>query len=136
MPPDPYSIDFAVAKMARRRQLRERYRKLFAATDGTRFLGEHDPEANAWLTTLIVDPARAGWSAPDLGKWLADRDIETRPVWKPMHAQPVFREHRAWLSGTADALFATGLNLPSGSGLREPAQQRVCDAITDFLDAR
>jgi dTDP-4-amino-4,6-dideoxygalactose transaminase len=126
--------------IARRRQLRERYLKLFAATDGTRILGEpagrDDAGANCWLTTLIVDPGRAGWRAEDLGAWLGARDIETRPVWKPMHAQPVYRGRRAWLTGTADALFATGLNLPSGSGLRDPDQQRVFDAINDFLDAR
>ncbi|WP_432984384.1 DegT/DnrJ/EryC1/StrS family aminotransferase [Dactylosporangium sp. CA-233914] len=122
--------------IARRRQLRERYLKLFAATEGTRLLGEADPGSNCWLTTLVVDPQRAGWTAADLGTWLAARDIETRPVWKPMHAQPVFRGRRVWLTGVADRLFATGLNLPSGSGLREDAQQRVFDAIGEFLDAR
>ncbi|MER7007974.1 aminotransferase class I/II-fold pyridoxal phosphate-dependent enzyme [Dactylosporangium sp. NPDC000555] len=122
--------------IARRRQLRERYLKLFAAADGTHLLGEGDPGANCWLTTLVVDEERAGWAAPDLGAWLAERDIETRPVWKPMHAQPVYRGRRAWLTGVADRLFATGLNLPSGSGLREDAQRRVFDAINDFLDAR
>ncbi|MFI5906103.1 DegT/DnrJ/EryC1/StrS family aminotransferase [Dactylosporangium sp. NPDC051541] len=121
--------------IARRRQLRERYLKLFAATDGTRLLGD-DPGANAWLTTLIVEPERAGWAAADLGAWLARHDIETRPVWKPMHAQPVFRGHRAAVTGVADRLFATGLNLPSGSSLREDAQRRIFDAIGEFLDAR
>jgi dTDP-4-amino-4,6-dideoxygalactose transaminase len=122
--------------IARRRQLRERYEKLFAATDGTRVLGEGDAGANCWLTTLVVEPERAGWAAADLGTWLAARDIETRPVWKPMHAQPVFRGHRAARTGVADRLFATGLNLPSGSGIRDDAQRRLFDAIGDFLDAR
>ncbi|MER7273393.1 aminotransferase class I/II-fold pyridoxal phosphate-dependent enzyme [Dactylosporangium sp. NPDC000244] len=126
--------------IGRRRALRERYAKIFAATDGTRLLGEgdtgHSSDANCWLTTLIVEPERAGWAAADLGAWLAARDIETRPVWKPMHAQPVFRGHRAAVTGVADRLFATGLNLPSGSGMRDDAQRRVFDAIGDFLDAR
>ncbi|WP_432834216.1 DegT/DnrJ/EryC1/StrS family aminotransferase [Dactylosporangium sp. CA-092794] len=122
--------------IARRRMLREGYLKQFAAVDGTRLLGEGDPGANCWLTTLVVDEQRAGWSAADLGAWLAARDIETRPVWKPMHAQPVFRDRRAWLTGVADRLFATGLNLPSGSGLRDDARRRVFDAISDFLGTR
>jgi dTDP-4-amino-4,6-dideoxygalactose transaminase len=53
-----------------------------------------------------------------------------------MHAQPVFRGRRAALTGVADRLFATGLNLPSGSGLREDAERRIFDAIGEFLDAR
>jgi dTDP-4-amino-4,6-dideoxygalactose transaminase len=122
--------------IGRRRHLRERYQKLFAATDGVRLLGDGDAGANCWLTTLVVQPERTGWAAGDLGAWLDARDIESRPVWKPMHAQPVFRGRRARLTGVADRLFATGLNLPSGSGLREDAQQRVFDAIGEFLDAR
>ncbi|WP_344615440.1 DegT/DnrJ/EryC1/StrS family aminotransferase [Dactylosporangium salmoneum] len=122
--------------IARRRQLRERYLRLFAAAEGTRVLGEGDPGANCWLTTLVVEPGRAGWEAADLGAWLAARDIETRPIWKPMHLQPVYRDRRAWLTGVADRLFASGLNLPSGSGMREDARRRVFDAVAEFLDQR
>jgi dTDP-4-amino-4,6-dideoxygalactose transaminase len=122
--------------IARRRQLREAYLKLFAAAGGTRLLGDGDTGANCWLSTLIVDEERAGWRAADLGAWLAARDIETRAVWKPMHAQPVYRDRRAFLTGVADRLYATGLNLPSGSGLREGDRRRVFDAISEFLEGR
>jgi len=122
--------------IGRRRQIRERYGKVFAGLDGVRLLGDTDPGANCWLTTVVVDARVTGWSAAALGAALAGHDIETRPVWKPMHAQPVYARRRAWLTGTADRLFATGLNLPSGSSLSDDTQQRVFDAVDDFLDER
>ncbi|GAA2613813.1 aminotransferase class I/II-fold pyridoxal phosphate-dependent enzyme [Dactylosporangium fulvum] len=122
--------------ITRRRQLRERYAKTFAGVPGVRLLGDGDPGANCWLTTIAVEPDRAGWTAAELGAHLGTHDIETRPVWKPMHAQPVFHGRRAWLTGVADRLFATGLALPSGSALREPAQERVFGAVGEFLEGR
>ena len=124
------------AMMARRRELRERYAKLFAATPGVRLLGEHDPGTNCWLTVIVVDPAEAGWLATDLAAHLAERHIETRPVWKPMHLQPVFASARAALTGAAARLFAHGLTLPSGSALTESQINRVLETISEFLEAR
>ncbi|MBF9130870.1 aminotransferase class I/II-fold pyridoxal phosphate-dependent enzyme [Plantactinospora sp. S1510] len=122
--------------MARRRDLRERYAKLFAATPGVRLLGDGDPGANCWLTIVVVDPARAGWRADELAAHLAERQIETRPVWKPMHLQPVFGTARAALTGAAARLFDQGLTLPSGSALTEPQIGRVLDATAEFVEAR
>ncbi len=122
--------------LARRRALRERYAKLFAAVPGVRLLGDGDPGANCWLTTIVVDPAAAGWHARDLAAHLAALDIETRPVWKPMHLQPVFAGTHAVLTGAAQRLFETGLALPSGSSLRDAQIGRVFGAIGEFLDER
>jgi dTDP-4-amino-4,6-dideoxygalactose transaminase len=122
--------------MERRRALRERYAKLFGAVPGVRLLGGDDPEANCWLTTIVVDPATAGWSAPELAGHLARYDIETRPVWKPMHLQPVFAAARALVTGAAHRLFETGLTLPSGSSLREPQVRLVIDTIKEFVETR
>ncbi|GGM85944.1 DegT/DnrJ/EryC1/StrS family aminotransferase [Dactylosporangium sucinum] len=118
----------------RRRQLRERYAERFAGLPGVRLLGAGDPGANCWLTAIVVDPDEAGWQAHELGAHLDRHDIETRPVWKPMHLQPVYRGRRAWLTGAADRLFATGLNLPSGSAIRDP--DRIFAAIDEFLERR
>jgi dTDP-4-amino-4,6-dideoxygalactose transaminase len=118
--------------IARRRTLRDTYAKLFASIDGVAVLGTDD-EANCWLTSIVVDPARAGWQASDLARHLGSQDIETRPVFKPMHLQPVFAGARAVLNGTAERLFTNGLTLPSGSALGEPDRARIVDAITDFL---
>jgi dTDP-4-amino-4,6-dideoxygalactose transaminase len=122
------------AMIERRRALRERYAKLFAGVDGVSLLGADDPGANCWLTSIVVDPARTGWAASDLAAHLAHRDIETRPVWKPMHLQPVFADAQTAVTGAAERLFAHGLTLPSGSVLQEPHIERVFDAIDDFLD--
>ncbi|HWG98681.1 MAG TPA: aminotransferase class I/II-fold pyridoxal phosphate-dependent enzyme [Pilimelia sp.] len=119
--------------VARRRALRDRYAKLLAPVPGVRILGDGDDGANCWLTAVVVDPERAGWHAAQLAAHLAARDIETRPVWKPMHLQPVFAGAGAWLTGAAERLFATGLTLPSGSALRPDQVGRVLDAVTDFL---
>ncbi|ROT33187.1 DegT/DnrJ/EryC1/StrS aminotransferase family protein [Micromonospora sp. HM5-17] len=124
------------AMMARRRELRERYAKLFAAVGGVRLLGDHDPGSNCWLTVVVVDPVEAGWDVIDLAAHLRARQIETRPVWKPMHLQPVFASARAALTGAAARLFARGLTLPSGSALTEPQISRVLETISEFLEAR
>jgi dTDP-4-amino-4,6-dideoxygalactose transaminase len=117
----------------RRRRLRERYAKLLAGVDGVCILGDDDNGANCWLTSIIVEPAEAGWRVAELAAYLAALDIETRPVWKPMHLQPIFAGARAALTGAAERLFVTGLVLPSGSALGEAEIGRVFDAIERFL---
>jgi dTDP-4-amino-4,6-dideoxygalactose transaminase len=121
------------AMMERRRALRERYAKMFASTDGVRLLGADDPGANCWLTTIVVDPARAGWRQEALAAHLAQYDVESRPVWKPMHLQPIFAGANNMLTGAAQRLFDNGLTLPSGSVLSDPQLQRLFDAIAEFL---
>ncbi|SCL24042.1 dTDP-4-amino-4,6-dideoxygalactose transaminase [Micromonospora rhizosphaerae] len=122
--------------VTRRRRLRERYSKLFAAVPGVRLLAEEDHGANCWLTTIVVDPLVAGWRAREFAAHLSAQHIETRPVWKPMHLQPVFAGAEALLTGTAERLFADGLVLPSGYGMTEDQVVRVLDAIEQFVDLR
>ncbi|MGK5676256.1 aminotransferase class I/II-fold pyridoxal phosphate-dependent enzyme [Micromonospora sp. URMC 106] len=122
--------------IARRRQLRDRYAKLFAPIPGVRLLGTEDTGSNCWLTTIVVDPERSGWPAADLAAHLAARDIETRPVWKPMHLQPAYADAERLVTGVAEQLFADGLALPSGSVLNEAEIGRVLAAVDEFLTAR
>ncbi len=119
----------------RRRQLRRRYAKLFAGVPGVRILGD-DESTNAWLTPVVVDPGTAGWSASELAAHLAADRIETRPVFKPMHLQPVFAGADGAISGAAQRLFETGLILPSGSAIVDAQVERVADHIATFLQER
>lgn len=119
------------AMIARRRQWRRRYAELTATMKGVRILGEDedDPESNCWLTALIIDPSVAGWSAPELASAMSRAGVETRPVWKPMHLQPVFRHYRGTLNGVADRLFETGIALPSGSSMSDTQFDRVAAVL-------
>jgi dTDP-4-amino-4,6-dideoxygalactose transaminase len=137
------------AMLERRRAWRQRYRELFAEVAGVSVFGgtddgsadgsadgEHPTRDNFWLTSVLVDPEVAGWSTEDLRVFLAARDIEARPLWKPMHLQPVFAAAPAYVTGTSERLFHTGLSLPSGSALSEEQFERVTSAVTAFLEAR
>lgn len=123
--------------IARRRAIRRRYEELFAEVPGTRILGAAgaDSHDNAWLTPLVVDPSATGWDAHQLGAWLARDAIETRPLWKPMHLQPVYASAQAEVTGAAQRLFEHGLALPSGSVLSDADVARVLERIEEFLDA-
>ena len=91
-----------------------------------------DPAArhdNAWLTALVIDPDAAPFTARTLHERFTDARVETRPLWKPMHQQPVFAEHEGTLDGTADELFERGLTLPSGSGMSEEQFARVASVL-------
>lgn len=112
--------------MKRRRGWRERYRRLLAGHSGVSILGgSEDAGDNCWLTVVIVDPATALWTAGDLRHSMTEAGIETRPVWKPMHLQPVFAGMSGTLDGSSERLFARGLALPSGSSLTDAQFQQI-----------
>ena len=124
----------------RRRQIRQHYRELFADVAGVTAFGEPsgadggDTRDNFWLTSILVDPQLAGFTAEDLRVALAVHDIEARPLWKPMHLQPVFADAPAVVDGTAERLFEQGLSLPSGSVLTDAQLERISAALTAFLE--
>jgi dTDP-4-amino-4,6-dideoxygalactose transaminase len=125
------------AMIARRRHLRDEYARLFEAVPGVRvFQRAGDDADNCWLTAVLVDPQEAGWSNDDLRAALDEADIESRPLWKPLHRQPVFEGARSHLNGSADRLFATGLALPSGSALTADQIGEVTSSVRSFLGRR
>jgi dTDP-4-amino-4,6-dideoxygalactose transaminase len=119
-------------KVARRRAIRARYETELGVLRGLTFLREAAyGRSNAWLACLTIDAAAFGASREDVRLHLESRDIEARPVWKPMHLQPVFR-HCGVRGGTVSArLFETGLCLPSGSRLSAAEQSAVIAAIVE-----
>ena len=120
---------------ARRRENRLRYRTIFEDVPGVTVLGESDFEDNCWLTAIVVEPDLARFSVNQLADFLESRNIESRPLWKPMHLQPLYTESEAYVDGTAEDLFEKGLALPSGSGMREPEWKRISGALGVFLDS-
>jgi dTDP-4-amino-4,6-dideoxygalactose transaminase len=119
-------------KIARRRAVRARYATELARFDGIRLLDEASyGRSNAWLTCITVDAQAFGATNEQIRTHLQSRNIEARPVWKPMHLQPVFRHCRIRGGSVAARLFATGLCLPSGSGLSSAEQTRVVAAIAE-----
>ncbi|GAA4587659.1 dTDP-4-amino-4,6-dideoxygalactose transaminase [Actinoplanes octamycinicus] len=120
----------------RRRAVHDAYAKIFSGVDGVRLLGDADPAANCWLSCAVVDPERTGWPVAELAAHLAARRVETRPIFKPMHLQPLFAGARAVLSGAAEHLFRHGLALPSGSALTGEQVRWVLDGVAEFLDGR
>lgn len=124
--------------MKRRRQIiRQRYADFFAQVDGVEIFGGAwtypDGDDNCWLTAIEIDPTVSGFQPADLAKHMADQHIETRPIWKPMHLQPVFADHRAFLNGNSERAFNCGLDLPSGSQMSDADLERIFSALEGFF---
>lgn len=118
----------------RRRGWRERYRANFSKAPGVRILGgEDDTQDNCWLTAIVVDPSVSGWTASDLGAAMTEAGAETRPIWKPMHLQPVSRGLPGTLDGSAETIFAQGLTLPSGSAMTDDQFASVESVIRSVM---
>lgn len=123
--------------MARRRAVYARYYETLSPVDGISFLptpGHSEP--NYWLSCVLIDSDRFGAGPEAIRQHLESHRIEARPIWKPMHLQPVFRGARVLGGGVAENLFGSGLCLPSGSSLSPSDQQRVIDALLDTPGAR
>ena len=120
----------------RRRAMRNRYRELFADVEGVEIFGGKDVEDNCWLTSINIDTEITGWSPGELSAALLGDNIESRPLWKPMHLQPVFSKARALTNGNSERLFRAGLTLPSGSALRRTEIDRVMSSIERFIGKR
>jgi dTDP-4-amino-4,6-dideoxygalactose transaminase len=117
-------------RVAARRAVFERYRERLGDLPGVRFM----PEAawgrhTRWLTCLTIDPDEFGTTREHLRILLEADNIEARPVWKPMHLQPVFSRFPRHGGSVAEALFEDGLCLPSGSNLERGDQDRICEIV-------
>jgi dTDP-4-amino-4,6-dideoxygalactose transaminase len=113
-----------------RRANYEFYKNELGDMPGINFLEEReDSFSNRWLTTILIDPTQFGSTREDVRLFLERENIETRPLWKPMHLQPVFKTNTRYLNKNSENLFESGLCLPSSSSL-EPEGRRL---IVNFL---
>ena len=128
-------LEVVEERVLQRRAIFDFYFKNMNHFKGISFVQEN-PAAytNRWLTTIIVDPKITnGISCDDLHKVLESDNIETRPLWKPMHLQPIFRNCSAYTNGVSEKLFKFGLCLPSGSNMNEKDLNRVLIQINKVL---
>lgn len=110
-----------------RRAMTDFYSDLFANIEGVKVLSapSEDFFSNHWLAAITIDEVVAGISREGLRLALLEDNIESRPLWKPMHLQPVFKSSPYYGNNVAERLFDTGLCLPSGSNLAEEDKDRI-----------
>ncbi len=112
------------------------YQALFKNIDGISLLTE--PESfyfsNYWLTTIIINPEKMnGVDREKLRLILEKENIEARPLWKPMHMQPVFKQYPSFLNAVSEQLFKDGLCLPSGSNMSNDDKYRIANVIKSIF---
>lgn len=106
------------------------YQEAFKDLPGMTFMPEADyGRCTRWLTCITIDPKVAGTDREKVRLALAEENIEARPVWKPMHLQPIFHDTRCYGGAVAERLFEEGLCLPSGSNLTTADLERVVEAV-------
>lgn len=123
-------------RVARRREHNAFYRDALGDIDGIEFMPEAPScRSTFWLTTMTVDPDRVGCSRERIRERLEAANIEARPVWKPMHLQPLYQSCRVLGGAVSEKLFETGLCLPSGSNLSDADRRRVVEEVRAAIES-
>lgn len=122
-----------------RRAIYKRYYEALSFIPGFYFMPElENTRSNRWLTTLTIDENESGTSSGKLLRTLAEENIEARPMWKPLHLQPLFKGKRYYPHSKnedmSQYLFQSGICLPSGSNMLEEDQQRVIQGILKAVE--
>jgi dTDP-4-amino-4,6-dideoxygalactose transaminase len=112
------------------------YKSVLEKYRGVRFLTEPDSNyfSNYWLTTILLDSSQTKMDRHILQKELEKENIESRPLWKPMHLQPVFASYPRYLNGVSEKLFENGLCLPSGTNMSDENRLYILDVIRKAID--
>ena len=122
-------------RVFQKRKIYDFYRNALSSIQEITFLEEpKDSCSNLWLTTILIDKA-SKISRESLRLYLEKDNIETRPLWKPMHQQPVFKEYKSFQNGVSDDLFDRGLCLPSGTNMSKQDLQRVVSKIIELYES-
>ena len=113
-------------RVKRKREIFDRYSEFLSGTPGISMMPEAEWEGcNRWLTVILIDQAEFGADRETVRLALEEENIESRPMWKPMHQQPVYSGNRFVGSGVSDELFDQGLCLPSGTALCDSDLERI-----------
>ena len=118
-----------------RREMHFFYKELFKSIEGVTVFEEPNSDfySNHWLTCITIDESKTNKNAEELRLALESENIESRPLWKPMHLQPVFEKYPYYGTKVAERLFSIGLCLPSGSNLRNEEKEIIKNAINRFF---
>ncbi|MCQ6560430.1 aminotransferase class I/II-fold pyridoxal phosphate-dependent enzyme [Paenibacillus mendelii] len=125
-------------RVAARRAVFDRYERTLGSIEGISFMPEASyGRSTRWLTALTINPLMTGLNTTELLRALGDENIEARPVWKPMHLQPLLRKYDYFPHmpqySVSDQLFTQGICLPSGSAMSVQDQDRVLDCISHHI---
>lgn len=122
-------------RVVRKREIFNFYKSELSEIQEITFLEEpEDSFSNYWLTTILLDE-NSTIDREQLRLHLERDNIESRPLWKPMHLQPVFKDYRSYLNGVSESLFDRGLCLPSGTNMSVADLYRVVRHIKQLYEA-
>ena len=121
-------------RIASRKAIRERYAEAFTAVEGIEMMPFSDGVTpNYWLSCIRIDSETFATGPESIRLALEHINVEARPIWKPLHLQPLYKGARVIGGSVAEDLFAEGLCLPSGSRLQPTDQDRIIEMVLDTL---
>ena len=123
------------AHVAHHRHVHARYEKAFAGVEGIELKSNPDErfDSNYWLCTILIDKEVTGFDYEELRIALDAKGIETRPLWKPMHLQPVYKDSPCYVDGTSEKLFNKGLCIPAGPCVTDEDVEYIVSEIKKLL---
>ncbi|MBE9489972.1 MAG: DegT/DnrJ/EryC1/StrS family aminotransferase, partial [Bacteroidetes bacterium] len=118
-----------------RREMNQFYKDIFKNKEGISVFSEPSDKyfSNHWLSCVVVDESLAGFPSEAIRLALQKDNIEARPLWKPMHLQPIFSKAPYYGNQISENLFNNGVCLPSGSNLTASEKQRIKKVLTNFV---
>lgn len=127
-------MEVLAKRVDQRRGMNAFYHQIFSGNTAVDIFSEANSDffSNHWLSAITINPESTSRSKEDLMAAFAEENIETRPLWKPMHLQPVFENCAYYGENVAEDLFARGLCLPSGSNLSGEDKERIMEVINNF----
>ncbi|HHE55672.1 MAG TPA: aminotransferase class I/II-fold pyridoxal phosphate-dependent enzyme, partial [Caldithrix abyssi] len=128
-------LKYLKQRVAQKRKIFELYKERLGKYVGISFQPElKESVSNKWLTCIVIDPKSTKTNREEIRNLLEKNNIESRPLWKPMHLQPVFKDAPGYINGVSEKLFLQGLCLPSGTALQESQVHHICTLIESLLD--
>lgn len=118
-----------------RRSMNRFYKNIFQNNEAISVFEEHNSniKSNHWLSCIVIHPEKSKITRESIRLALEKENIESRPLWKPMHLQPIYKESPYYGSVVSDKLFRYGLCLPSGSNLSDDDRDRIYQALNEVL---